>query len=295
MLFAVESSSSWGAWLQGLPPLISPENTWLLWAVILVGVATSIYLEQTYSWAAKISGPVLALVAAMVLSNLKVMPTQSDAYGVVDHYLVPLAIPLLLFRANVFRIVRTTGSMFAAFHLAVLGTIVGAFVAALLFHGRIKNLPEISGIMTGSYTGGAVNFFAVKESFKVSENLTNPLLVADNVIMAGMFALCLLISNLKFFRRHFPHPHSVNADNEDNQLQAAKHWRAKEISLLDIASALAIAMVIATVSNSAAGMVNKTDWSPLVRAILGNQYVLITFISVAAATLLHRWMERIAG
>ncbi|MBN1854491.1 MAG: DUF819 family protein [Pirellulales bacterium] len=294
-LYAATSSSSWDTWFQGLRPLISPEDAWFLWAVILVGVATSIYLEQTYRWAARISGPVLALVAAMVLSNLKIMPTESDAYGLVDHYLVPLAIPLLLFRANIFRIVKTTGSMFAAFHLAALGTILGAFGAAFLFHGRIESVPEIAGIMTGSYTGGAVNFFAIKESFAVSEDLTNPLLVADNVIMAGMFAICLVISNLKFFRHHFPHPHSLDADQEGNQLLAAKHWKAKEISLLDITASFAIAIVIAALSNAAAGIVQKMHWSPFLVAIFGNQYVMITFLSVAAATLCHRWMEKIHG
>ncbi|OHB67362.1 MAG: hypothetical protein A2V70_06510 [Planctomycetes bacterium RBG_13_63_9] len=295
MTFGFELSTWWECY-RASPPLISPRDTWLLWSVILVGVAASIYLEQTRKWAAKVSGPVLAMLAAMVLSNLRVMPTQSDAYAMVNNYLVPLAIPLLLLRANVVRIIRTTGSMFAAFNIAALGTIAGAFTAAAIFSGRVDQVPQIAGIMTGSYTGGAVNFFAIKESFKVSENLTNPLLVADTVIMAGMFAVCLLISNMRFFHRRYPHPHSLEADTEDNQLLAAKHWKAKQISLLDIATVLAIAIVIAAVSDVVAAMVrDQQSWPSLVRALLGNQYVLITFISVAVATLFHEQMERIGG
>ena len=136
-------------------------------------------MEQTYRWAAKASGPVLALVGAMVLSNLKITPTQSPTYEAVNDYLVPVAIPLLLMRADVRRIVRTTGTTFAAFHVSALGTIVGALLAAWLFRGAFEKLPEVTGIMTASYTGWAVNFFAVKESFEVPENLTNPLLVAE--------------------------------------------------------------------------------------------------------------------
>src|SRR4249919_3952595 len=49
--------------------LIQPDDTSLLWAVILAGVALSIWLEQTFSWAAKLSGPVLALCLAMALAN----------------------------------------------------------------------------------------------------------------------------------------------------------------------------------------------------------------------------------
>src|SRR5262245_19386360 len=57
--------------------LISPDQTWLLWAIIFSGVAFSIWLEQTYSWAAKVSGPVVALCIAMGLSNLHLMPTTT--------------------------------------------------------------------------------------------------------------------------------------------------------------------------------------------------------------------------
>jgi hypothetical protein len=55
----------------------------------------------------------------------------------------------------------------------------------------------------------------------VSENLTNPLLVADNFIMAGMFAALLVMAGSKFFRRHYPHPHSLQGDKEDVAALAA--------------------------------------------------------------------------
>src|SRR5439155_27305941 len=103
--------------------LIKPEDNWLLWAVIIGGTGASIWLEQTYRWAAKVSGPVLALVTAMFLSTIRIMPTDAPAYDFIGSYLVPLAIPLLLFRANALRIARTTGSMFVIFHISSLGTI----------------------------------------------------------------------------------------------------------------------------------------------------------------------------
>src|SRR6185503_6566279 len=81
--------------------LIAPENLWPILAIILAGVALCIYLEQNFRWAARMSGPVLAIVGAMVLSNSKVMPVNSSAYDLVEDYLVPAAIPLLLFRANI--------------------------------------------------------------------------------------------------------------------------------------------------------------------------------------------------
>lgn len=48
--------------------LIAPHDTWTLVSLVVLGVAGAIYLEQTYRWAAKLSGPVLALVGAKSLA-----------------------------------------------------------------------------------------------------------------------------------------------------------------------------------------------------------------------------------
>jgi uncharacterized membrane protein len=242
-----------------------------------------------------VSGPVLALVAAMLLSNLKIAPTESPAYAAVNDYLVPVAIPLLLMRANVRRILQTAGTTFIAFHVSVVGTIVGALVAAWLFHGSFEQLPEVTGVMTASYSGGSVNFFAVKESFDVSENLTGPLLVADNFIMAGMFAMLLVLAGARFLLRLYPHPHTLDADQEENESLAAAHWRPKAISLLDIAKCLAFAVIVAALSHKLATIISTTGIPPLARAVLGNPYVLITFLSVGAATVFHRHIETVGG
>ncbi|MEW6156314.1 MAG: DUF819 family protein, partial [Verrucomicrobiota bacterium] len=276
-------------------PFIQPGDAWALWGFMIAGVAVCIYLEQNFSWAAKTSGPVLALLGGMLLSNLKLLPVESASYDLVDDYLVPVAIPLLLFRANVVKIFRESGPMLLAFHIAALGTVLGAFAAAALFHNAIDRAPEVTGVMTGSYIGGGVNFVAIKNSYQLDSNLTNPLLVADNFIMAGMFAVLFLISNSKFFRARFPHPHSAGVDQQESQVLAAHYWRRKEIALLDIALALAIAFVIAAGAMKVkSAVVAQTD-SKLVQSLFGNAYVWITLFTAILTTLFHRVTERIHG
>jgi uncharacterized membrane protein len=276
-------------------PLIAPDDAWLLWAVMLSAVALSIYLERTFRWAAKISGPVLALLMAMLLSNLKVMPQSAPAYDLVGSYLVSVAIPLLLFRANLFQIARSTGSLLIAFHLSVIGTMIGAIVATLLLRPSIPSIEKLAAIMTGSYIGGSVNFFAIKESYRISENLTGPLLVADNFIMAGFFVILLMLAGSKFIRRHYPHPHSLDEDSGEAQALAAEHWKRKEVSLLDIAKGLAIAFVIAALAHKGAAWLRQQFPGPLTAAFFGNAYILITTISVLVATFFHRSVSNIRG
>ena len=57
--------------------LVSPENTWVLLAIMCSAAGISIYLEQHYAWASKLSGAIIALVFALVLVNLQIIPTSA--------------------------------------------------------------------------------------------------------------------------------------------------------------------------------------------------------------------------
>ncbi|HEU0010226.1 MAG TPA: DUF819 family protein [Verrucomicrobiae bacterium] len=275
--------------------LIPPNDVWLLLGCIAAGAAVSIWLEQTNRWAAKLSGPVVALLFGMALSNTRLLPTEASSYGMVEDYLVPIAIPLLIFRANILRILRETGPMFLCFHIASVGTVLGAFLAAFLFRGAFERVPEVTGIMTGSYIGGGVNFVAIQRTYDVAPQLASSLMVADNFIMAGMFAALLVIAGSRFFRRQFPHPHSLAGDREDVTALAAQYWRRKEISLLDIAWALAIAVAVAAVSSELTELLKRHITSPIGRSIIANPFVLITILSVGITTAFHRFTEKIQG
>jgi uncharacterized membrane protein len=279
--------------VQTLWTVIKPDDTWMLWAVILCGVGLSIWLEQSYTWAAKLSGPLLALCFAMLLSNLRVMPPEAGVYDVVTGDLVPLAIPLLLLRANVLRIIRSTGRLFIAFNVASVGTVIGAYIAAALLHPYVESTPEVAGMMTASYIGGMVNMLAVARSYDVSGEVLNPLIVADNFIMAAVIMWLLLTCGSKWAKRWYPHPHTKDA--VDSRQLAAEHWRRKEISLFDIAASLALAVTIVMLGLwSAAFVGSQLGNGPFAQAA-ANKFVHITALSTLVATLGHRWLIKLNG
>lgn len=285
--------------------LISPNDTWILWALIVSGTALAIWLEQTFQWAGRLSGPVLALLIAMALSNTGVMPAQSPAYSFVDDYLVPLAIPLLLFRANALQIVRSAGRVFVAFHLSAVGTLAGTFLAVFLLKRWIAapDLRQAAGMMAASYTGGAVNFMALKTSYQVSAQVSDPLIVADNFVMAVLFVVLLAAAASRFFRRRYPHPHALETNAAEAGNLAARHWQRKGIGLLDLGKALAIAfLVVATatilqrVVISAFGDVSQAGLAvQMLQALCTNKFVLITGLSMLTATAFHKAMSAING
>jgi uncharacterized membrane protein len=285
--------------------LINPDDYTTLWAVMVTGTVAAIWLEQTYKWAAKLSGPVVALLMAMALSNTGVMPADSPAYDFVGTWMVPLAIPLLLFRADVRRIFRAAGRVFVCFHLSAVGTLLGVAAAVFALRGRVGSpeLEHAAGIMAGSYTGGSVNFFAVAQSYDVAAAVTNPLIVADNFVMAGVFVVLLSVGASAFFRRHFSHPHSLEADTTAAENLAAKHWQRKGIALLDIAKALAfgfVAMAIASLLGRAiqAAFGDVSDaglGAQMLQTLCTNKFVLITGTSLVLATLFHKRLAAVNG
>jgi uncharacterized membrane protein len=279
--------------------LIPATDNWTLWAIMVAGTAASIWMEGRFRWGAQLSAPVIGMLMAMVLSNTRVVPAEAPAYDFVSTWLVPLALPLLLMRANIVRIARDTGRLFVAFHLAALGTVVGAFVAVWALRGSgIVEIEKAAAIMTGSYIGGMVNFVAVSESARASGSVTTGLIVADNIVMAGVFVGILWMAGSRFFLRHFPHPHT------DAESRIADSTDARvEMTVPGLAAALAVAFVIVAFAMGIGRMAGACfpketppgSWMGFFQTLATNKYVLITAVSMTAATLFERPLARIAG
>ena len=271
---------------------------------MVAGTAVAIWMEQRFHWGAKLSGPVIALLIAMGLSNCRIMPADGEvpAYEFVSTWLVPMALPLLLLRADFRQIALATGRLMISFHLAVVGTLVGAVLGFAVVKGMVPEAAKAAGIMSASYIGGMVNFLAVQESTHASSTLTTSLIVSDNLVMAGFFLVILWIVSSSFFLRRYRHPHTEEADTAGTEAAGA-HWERKGISLLDVAVCLSVASAVVAV----AMLIKKnaellwlppgdTQWlESIARDLLTNRFVLVTAISLVTATLFARSLKRVNG
>ena len=284
---------------------IKADDAWSLWAILIGWAAISIWLEQKYNWASKVSGAVIALLGALILANLKIIPTSSAVYDNVWGYVVPVAIPLLLFKANLKKVFKESGRMIGAFWFPAIGTCVGAFVATALLHNVIPQLGEIGGMMTASYIGGGVNFVAMTTVFHPEESLVNSTIVADNLVMAAFFFIYLYIPATKFFikryRMAYPNADVTAASKETQENKVAAYWGRKDVSLKDIALAMGSAVIIAAVSKKLGvylGGIIPNDNNVLFNVLnimLSNQYFLMTTITVALVSCFPKFFENING
>ena len=286
--------------------LIQPENTWVLMSVMMAAVAASIYLEQRYVWASRITGAVIALVIALVLVNVGIIPSAAPIYDdVVWGYFVPLAIPLLLLQTNIRKIWRETGQLLAIFLIGSFGTIAGAVIGCALLQHSIDGLPKVAAMMTGSYIGGGVNFTALADAFKVSGTLVSSTIVADNLNMAIYFLLLLGLAGNVFVRRFYGHPLIDEVEgkgmSEEGRTLAAAYWGRKDVSLRDITMCISYTIVVVTISKATGGAFASLlppdgGWpARMCSVFLGSQYVWITLISVIFASVFEKQANSMHG
>lgn len=286
VFFEVDPTKLWS--------LIKPDNTLVLLTILCVIAAVSIYLEQTYSWAGKVTGCILALAFTMILSNLRIIPAyDTPAYDLVWSWVVPLAIPMLLFKADLRRVLKESGRVLAIYILSGFGTIFGAFVAFFILKNAIPELYKLSAMMVGTYTGGSMNLVAMSNAFPLSDKtLLGSAVVADNLFMGIYFVSLTVIPTLKFFKKHYLHPYEDEMEKygSTGENKAAQFWSKKDISLLDVAKVVAISFVILAISTEVANFISgfkpkdSNFFIELFFGFVGNKYLLLTTITAGLAT-----------
>lgn len=285
--------------------LIQADDHLALWTFVLVAATSAIFIEQRYKWASKIPGAVIALLIAITASNLKIIPTDAPTYDIVWGYIVPLAIPLLLFKTNIQSLVKESWKLLLLFLTSSMATMIGTVIAFLALRHYIPDLDKISGMISASYSGGGVNYAAMSAKLEPSESINAATIVADNMMMAFYFLILIGLAGIPIIRRIWGSPHTDEIE-KDPAMQSSRtlseaYWKPNLISLKDIAICLASSMLIVLIS---------FKLSALLKAVLGtsdniigdllinlitDKYLLLTTITFIVASLFKGTFEKLSG
>lgn len=263
-------------------PLIGPDQDFAIWAV-LIGIAAFGFWCERFPWGRKYSGVMLLITLAIVLANLRIIPTSAPAYGVVWDYLVPIAIPLLLLQADLKRIVREAGPTLIAFVIGAASVVAGVIVAVSLIDLG-PNEPEMAGIFTGTYIGGSLNFAAVAEATGMQDSSSLAAAVAaDNVITNLHFLMIIFLPGIAWMARRYPTHHMDNATQFAAE-GGAVH-RIADLDIVGLLGALALAFLLAAAGNLIATQAGYPQFSILA----------ITALAVIVATAFPQRVEKLSG
>ncbi|KAI5062522.1 hypothetical protein GOP47_0023061 [Adiantum capillus-veneris] len=99
------------------PPLVAPSSHWGMWSVLLCIAAFGIWSEKATHWGSVLSGALVSTLVGLAASNMGLIATDAPAYSIVNQYLLPLSVPLLLLKADLRVVVVSTGRLLLAFCL----------------------------------------------------------------------------------------------------------------------------------------------------------------------------------
>lgn len=249
---------------------VAVSNPWRVWACLTCAGAAGLWSEKT-KWGKELSGPLVSTLAGLVLSNVGVVSPNAPEYAIVNKYLLTLAVPLLLFSADLRRVFKDTGRLLLAFLIGSAATVAGTLVAfkALPLRDMGSDGWKVASALAARHIGGAVNYVGVAETLTITPSAQSAGMAADSLICAFYFAgLFKLASKIGPDAA----PEQGSADSAD---QGAKTRQdSKGIQVLEGATALGLACLICQLGSRGARMLG----------LPGAVIPVVTGITVALAT-----------
>ncbi|KAF5743511.1 hypothetical protein HS088_TW08G00095 [Tripterygium wilfordii] len=216
-------------------PIISPQDHWGTWTALFATGAFGIWSEKTQIGSA-LSGALVSTLVGLAASNLGIISSEAPAYKIVLEYLLPMAVPLLLYRADLRRVIKSTGTLLLAFLIGSVATTVGTVIAYLIVPMRSlqQDSWKIAAALMGRHIGGAVNYVAIADALSVTPSVLAAGLAADNVICAVYFSTLFALAS------KIPPEDSISNDVAmDNGSEPGN-----KLPVLQTATALAVAFAI---------------------------------------------------
>ncbi|HEX9887350.1 MAG TPA: DUF819 family protein, partial [Longimicrobiales bacterium] len=174
-------------------------------AAIAALAGLAFWLDYRIPALAKVGASLLAILFGAILSNAGAVPRESPVYDAIAGPVTSLAIAWLLLSVNLGDLRRVGPRMLGAFGLAVLGTVAGAAVGAVMFAGFFADDTwRLAGTLTGTYSGGSVNFVAVGRGVGLEDTLFAGATAADALTTGLWLGATLLLP--VWLRRWYPAP-----------------------------------------------------------------------------------------
>lgn len=179
------------------------QSPLVLCAVIAAATALAFWLDWRFAALGKVGASLLAIVFGALLSNTGAVPASSPVYDAVLGPVTSLAIAWLLLSVNLGDLKKAGLPIIGAFGVAVAGTALGAFAATAVYQAHFgDDTWRLAAAMTGTYSGGSVNFISVGRAVGLSGPLFAGATAADNVVTGLWLAATLMLPI--WLRRFYP-------------------------------------------------------------------------------------------
>ena len=220
-----------------------------------------------------ISPIVICYLVGILIGNIPGIILNRDVQEIAYMISVVLAIPLLLFSANLPLLFKQVRPALFSFFLGILGVVLVSTLAFLVFRDRIFDAHAASGMMIGCYTGGTQNMSAIGIALNVEEEVFVLLNSAD-IVFSGIYLLFLLTAAHKIMGRVLPsYRQKLKIKEIEKEDEAETVRQGKGVHVL---AGLALALVVAGISLGASLLIFGELLLPVV-------ILLITTLGIGAS------------
>ena len=192
-------------------------------------IILSLYVGRT-KLGKQLGSALLVILFTAIIANLKLIPSASNSielYSIIFEYIAPISIFFLLLNVNLVSIKKAGLPMITLFIVGSLSTTLGILISWIIISpenvlGSDANV--IAGMLTGTYTGGSVNFNAValEYGFQKKGILYAGTVAVDNVVttiwILATLTFPLILSKIWKVKVLLKQPSSIEKNFDEDKM-----------------------------------------------------------------------------
>lgn len=159
-------------------------------------------------------GIIAALCGAMSFEDVEVAASFSKMQSMLMNVAVPLAIPLMLFNCDFKLWTKALPKTVWALVGGIVAIVVSVVSGYFIFRNHVPEPAKVSGMMTGIYTGGTMNFNALGASLGVNKSIM-AIVLAFQMVITTPYIFFLLGGGFKIFRKLLPYKDITHRGRKD--------------------------------------------------------------------------------
>lgn len=190
---------------------------------------------KRWKWVQTLGTVVLAYAVGIIASLCGVFHFQdpevavsfSKMQSMMMNVAVPLAIPLMLFNCDFKLWTKALPKTAWALVGGILAVLVSVVSGYFIFRNHLPEPAKVSGMMTGIYTGGTMNFNALGASLGVDQSVM-AIVLAFEMVITTPYIFFLLGGGYKIFRKLLPFKditHKGRTDEENVETADVENYQ----------------------------------------------------------------------
>jgi len=222
-----------------------------------------------------ISPIIICYVVGITMGNFPGLSLNGEVLETATGISVFLAIPLLLFSANLLILVKQVRPALFSFFLGIVAVIACALLAFWIFRYRVDRADAVAGMMIGVYTGGTQNMSAIGITLNMASEVFVLLNSAD-IIFSGIYFLFLLTVGKRLLGIILPGYNKLNgADLTDKTKEVTPGRKGKMVHVL---AGMGLSALLVSVAIGISFIIKGAIYMPVILLVITTLGIAASFI-----------------